>query len=71
MRKKIRKVRKQRRKGQNAWAIYTSILTEKINGQYEELDFKTQAKENLVLFAISKIDIKYRKIKDELYLRKY
>ena len=36
-----------------------------------ELTFKPQAKENLIIFVVSKIDIKYRKIKDELYLRKY
>ena len=36
-----------------------------------ELTFKPQAKENLVLFFVSKIYIKYRKIKDGLYLTKY
>ena len=36
-----------------------------------ELTFKPQAKENLVIFVVSKIDIKYRKIKDGLYLAKY
>ena len=36
-----------------------------------ELVFKPQAKENLVLFAMTKLCIKYKKRKDELYLKKY
>ena len=36
-----------------------------------EITFKPKAKENLVIFVVSKIDIKYRKIKDGLYLAKY
>ena len=36
-----------------------------------ELTFKPQAKENLIIFVVVKIDIKYRKIKDGLYLAKY
>ena len=36
-----------------------------------ELNFKPTTKENLVLFVILKKYIKYRKIKDGLYLTKY
>ena len=50
---------------------HTPILTEKINRQYKKLHFNTQPKENLVLFVMTEIDIKYRKIKDGLYLTKY
>ena len=46
-------------------------VRERERGRGRELTFKPQAKENLVIFVVSKIDIKYRKIKDELYLRKY
>ena len=44
---------------------------EKVRERERELAFKPQAKENLDLFAMSKIDIKYRKMKDGLYLKKY
>ena len=36
-----------------------------------ELTFKPTTKENLVLFVVSKLYIKYKKIKDGLYLKKY
>ena len=35
------------------------------------LVFKPIAKENLVLFVIQKLYIKYRNLKDGLYLKKY
>ena len=36
-----------------------------------ELIFKPTTKENLVLFAVQKLYIKYRNLKDGLCLRKY
>ena len=36
-----------------------------------ELDFKPTAKENLVLFIVPKLYIRYRNLKDGLYLKKY
>ena len=47
------------------------IVRERERERERELTFKPQAKENLVIFVVSKIDIKYRKIKDGLYLAKY
>ena len=44
---------------------------ETVRERERELTFKPQAKENLVIFVVAKIDIKYRKIKDGLYLAKY
>ena len=36
-----------------------------------ELTFKPTTKENLVLFVVDKLYIKYRNFKDGLYLKKY
>ena len=36
-----------------------------------ELVFKPITKENLVLFVVKKLYIKYRNLKDGLYLKKY
>ena len=36
-----------------------------------ELEFKPTTKKNLVLFVIQKLYIRYKNVKDELYLKKY
>ena len=36
-----------------------------------ELVFKPTTKKNLVLFVVAKLYIKYRNLKDGLYLKKY
>ena len=37
---------------------------ETVRERERELTFKPQARENLVIFVVAKIDIKYRKIKE-------
>ena len=49
----------------------TQQTLEILRERERELAFKPQAKENLVLFAMTKLCIKYKKRKDELYLKKY
>ena len=49
----------------------TQQTLEILRERERELVFKPQAKENLVLFAMTKLCIKYKKRKDELYLKKY
>ena len=43
----------------------------RIAGQPGELVFKPMLKENLGLFVVLKLYIKYRNLKDGLYLKKY
>lgn len=45
--------------------------TEIVRERERELVFKPTTKENLVLFVVPKLYIKYRNLKDGLYLKKY
>ena len=49
----------------------TQQTLEILRERERELVFKPQAKENLVLFARTKLCIKYKNFKDGLYLKKY
>ena len=61
---------------QTLGAVHTHTHTHiysyrRIAGQPGELVFKPMLKENLGLFVVLKLYIKYRNLKDGLYLKKY
>ena len=60
------KNRIRKNKGEEMNQKKLEILRERERERERELDFKPQAKENLVLFVISKLYMKYQSLKDGL-----
>ena len=67
--KNMKKKKKKRRRKKIVSQQKLIILRER--ERERELVFKPTTKKNLVLFVVAKLYIKYRNLKDGLYLKKY